>query len=310
MPPWWLVPLNLLRFYGERWFGQQAPASPLPLPQWHENTLLDQHLLPLPQRQERQSVLQERYGDLAALPLVASSSPLTSQQWVYWESLQHLHWLDATLAAWLTGLQARGKQQGVASESCALPCLDVGSKQWAYALGQWAFTQTAFPASNWEGVELDAHRRYSLWHRRLDYAKGVEALAPQALQYRVGDVRDLLPPPPSPLFPSGGYGLVVQSLPFVVPDPHLHWGLPWHHYQPAALLEHLLVQLLAKGGCLLILNLTPYEAVAQKRLLEALQQKVADHSPFRIHEYGHLEAPFLHSPHGRWGFVCEKLANE
>jgi hypothetical protein len=150
----------------------------------------------------------------------------------------------------------------------------------------------------WDGIELDAKRRYSLSTARLNYAKGIEALAPQYLRYICGNALQHAVSQP--------YHVIVQSLPFVVPDPHLHWGLPWQTYQPLALLRHLIETLLCDGGYLFISNLTTAEMNEQERLLTEVAVLLAPSIQLEIQKITTLGESFIRSEYQRGGWIVKK----
>jgi hypothetical protein len=88
--------------------------------------------------------------------------------------------------------------------------LDVGAKYGAYLPGLATFAPGA-----WDVIERDAHRRYVTGHTRRSVGEAIAARFP-GCRYLAGDVRAL----------SGSYARITWFLPFVVPEPHLAWGLP------------------------------------------------------------------------------------
>lgn len=158
------------------------------------------------------------------------------------------------------------------------PCLDIGSKNWSYlpALCAWS-------GGPWDGVELDAHRRYLNLATRRAYAERMAARFP-GCRYRVSSLLDM----------RGQYGFIAWLLPFVTEGPHLAWGLPRRFFQPQALLEHAW-SLLEPGGRLFVVNQGAAEAEVQRGLFEQagipaepLGEIVSTLSPFRRPRYGWL----------------------
>jgi hypothetical protein len=160
----------------------------------------------------------------------------------------------------------------------ARPCLDIGSKNWSYlpALSAWS-------GSSWDGVELDAHRRYLNLSTRRAHAERMAAFFP-GCRYRAGSLLDM----------AGRYGFITWLLPFVTEGPHLAWGLPRRFFQPRALLDHAW-SLLEPGGRLFVANQGREEAAVQGGLFEQagiparpLGEITSTLSPFRKARYGWL----------------------
>jgi hypothetical protein len=151
------------------------------------------------------------------------------------------------------------------------PALDVGSKSWSYLAAQ----RSVVPGQ-WDGVELDAHRRIGGLQTRASIARWRLAQHP-GCRFIAGSVTDL----------PGPYGVVTWFLPFVHPEPHRRWGLPDSLFDPAALLRHVW-STVAPGGVLVVSNQGEAEADTQAALfaesgiaVEALGVLAASVSPFR-----------------------------
>ncbi|MCP9438295.1 MAG: hypothetical protein NHB36_00235 [Nitrospira sp.] len=157
-------------------------------------------------------------------------------------------------------------------------CLDIGAAAWGYlpALAAWS-------GGAWDGVELDAHRRYWTLATRAGHARYMCRHFP-GCRYRVGSLLDL----------RGFYAAVTWFLPFVRPAPLAAARLPARFFQPQALLAHAL-SLLAPNACLFIVNQGEDEAEIQSALLTALGAKAtelgeitSEFSPFTRPRYGWL----------------------
>lgn len=157
-------------------------------------------------------------------------------------------------------------------------CLDIGSKNWSYLPALYAWS-----GGPWDGVELDAHRRYLNLATRGAYAQGMAARYP-GCRYRAGSLLGV----------EGQYGFIAWFLPFVTEGPHLAWGLPRRLFQPQALLDHAWA-LLAPGGRLFVINQGEAEAQVQGGMFaqagiaaRPLGEIVSPLSPFRRPRYGWL----------------------
>ncbi|HNH49882.1 MAG TPA: hypothetical protein PKY30_22755, partial [Myxococcota bacterium] len=101
--------------------------------------------------------------------------------------------------------------------------LDVGCKSGATLPGLHVW------APGWDGIELDAHRRYWLGHTRRAVGEAVAATLPGS-RYLAGDVRSL----------RGHYPRITWFLPFLFPEPLEAWGLPARYLAPEQTLVHVL----------------------------------------------------------------------
>lgn len=154
--------------------------------------------------------------------------------------------------------------------------LDIGAGGWSYlpALSAWS----RIP---WDGVELDAHRRYWTLATRRGHAEYMLRIS-EGSRYLPGSLFDL----------SGSYSGITWFLPFVTPGPLRAARLPDRFFQPNALLRHAW-SLLEPGGFLFILNQGKEEADAQRRLFEderliaeALGEVTSPFSPFQKDRFG------------------------
>lgn len=156
--------------------------------------------------------------------------------------------------------------------------LDVGSKNWAYLPALAA----AFP-HGWDGIELDAQRRYLTLHTRASVARWRARHFP-GCRYRAGSVLEL----------AGSWALVTWILPFLTPEALRACGLPAAELRPLELLRHV-HGLLVPGGLLFVVNQGAREAALQRALFEEagiaaepLGQLDATLSPYRQPRHGWL----------------------
>lgn len=200
------------------------------------------------------------------------------------ETLSYLEWLDH-----FASLEPTLFQQAFRTSGGAFRWLDVGAKNWAYVAALNAFirahTEKPFRL---DGVELDPNRRYTDFRTRRQYAEAFAQCIPEA-HYHPGDILHWRQPA----------RIISHFLPFVLTDPLLAWGLPASHFQPQAMLDHLLT-LLEPGGVLVIVNQGEAEAKAQEALfaINSLREKV------RWKSLGQLPASFIDYKYGRYGWLC------
>ncbi len=163
--------------------------------------------------------------------------------------------------------------------------LDIGASAWAYLPALLSFTGTP-----WDGVELDAHRRYWSLSTRRAHADFMRRLCADC-RYVSGSLLDV----------RGTYARITWFLPFVTPAPLYAWGLPRRFFQPLALLRHAW-SLLEDGGEMFIVNQGETERAAQARLFSeagllgrGLGELHSVFSPFQQPRYGWV----LRKSHGR-----------
>jgi hypothetical protein len=169
----------------------------------------------------------------------------------------------------------------------ARTALDVGSKNGTHLPALHALCPCP-----WTLVELDAHRRYGNLVTRRSRGEFIAGSAPHdGCRYIAGSVLGLRSDSGR-----GSFDVITWTLPFVYPEPLAAWGLPDRHFQPAALLQHVL-SLLSPKGALMITNQGEAERDEQQRLLAA----VAVH-PARITPFGPLDSPLSGFRKTRWGF--------
>ncbi len=160
--------------------------------------------------------------------------------------------------------------------------LDIGSKNWFYASGQYHF----FRYNNFkkeirlDGIEIDAYRVYSDFCTRRDYALYYTKTLKNC-RYITGDL----------LKHSGEYDYIIWFFPFVTQYPLLEWGLPLSVFKPREMLRHA-AGMLNPGGKMLIVNQDENEYSAQQGLLEQLHLDYTRHNSFKN--------SFLEYEHGRY----------
>ena len=136
--------------------------------------------------------------------------------------------------------------------------LDIGSKNWFYAKGEYEFFNSFCKNFELDGVELDAYRLYSNFYSRYEVAQyHIKEL--KNTNYIVGNLLDL----------NKKYDYIIWLLPFITKAPLKAWGLPKRFFCPTKLLKHA-YYLLNKNGQMLIVNQGEEEAQIQKSLLENL----------------------------------------
>lgn len=135
----------------------------------------------------------------------------------------------------------------------------------------------------WDGVELDAHRRYWTLTTRRAHGEWVAHALPEC-RYLAGNLLDL----------HGGYSFITWFLPFLHAAPLRIWGLPDRFLMPRRLLDHAWT-LLAPGGRLLVINQGESEVERQAELFEqagivarALGRIESPLSPFQRPRYGFM----------------------
>ncbi|EKE04211.1 MAG: hypothetical protein ACD_20C00097G0028 [uncultured bacterium] len=166
--------------------------------------------------------------------------------------------------------------------------LDIGSKNWFYAEGEYNF----FKYANFDktiqltGIEIDAYRLYTNLYSRYDYAKAyIKNL--ENTSYIADDLMNH----------QGQYDYITWFLPFVTPNPLLNWGLPLKHFKPEDMLCKA-YNLLKPGGKMLIVNQGEKEHLIQKKLLESLN--------INYDSKGEFESIFLYYNYKRFITVVNK----
>ncbi len=164
--------------------------------------------------------------------------------------------------------------------------LDIGSKNWYYAKGEYYFFKSFIKKPHMDGVELDAYRLYSNLYSRYETAKFyIKDL--KNTNYIAGDFLSI----------NKNYDYIVWFLPFVTKKPLRHWGLPDRYFMPKKLLAHA-YKILNPNGQMLIVNQSINEAIIQKQLLEELNIKYT--------EKGIVKSNFLEYKNDRYAFIVNK----
>ncbi len=164
--------------------------------------------------------------------------------------------------------------------------LDIGSKNWFYAKGEYHFFKSFVQNPCLDGVEIDAFRLYSNLYSRYETAKFYTKNLKNT-NYIAGDLLSI----------NDTYDYIIWFLPFVTIEPLKYWGLPEKYFMPEKLLYHAF-SLLKNGGQMLIVNQGEKEAAVQKQLFEKLNIKYT--------EKGIVKSRFLEYKNDRYAFVINK----
>ena len=165
--------------------------------------------------------------------------------------------------------------------------LDIGSKNWFYAKGEYSFFDSFCSGFSLDGVEIDAYRLYSNFYSRYETAK-FYTRGLKNTRYIASNLLNI----------KDRYDFIVWFLPFVLKEPHIKWGLPMACFMPQELLEHAM-SLLNLNGQMLIINQGESEAAAQKKLLDSLKIK--------YEEKGIVKSDFLQYKNDRYAFLTNEL---
>ena len=166
--------------------------------------------------------------------------------------------------------------------------LDIGSKNWFYACGEWSF----FKYSNGEkeifldGIEIDAFRVYLDFHTRWDYA-----------QFYIKNLSNSRYLAKDFLKHYEKYDYIIWFFPFVTEFPLQEWGLPLSTFKPLEMLQHA-YDSLNDGGKILIVNQDEKEYSIQEDLLKKLNL------PYE--KKGDFKNSFLEYEHKRFVTVVQK----
>lgn len=161
--------------------------------------------------------------------------------------------------------------------------LDIGSKNWFYAKGEYNFFKTFCDDFSLDGVELDAYRLYSNFYSRFETAKFyINGL--KNTEYITGNLLDI----------DKKYDYIIWFLPFVSKMPLTEWGLPMVYFMPEKLLLHAR-SLLKQGGQMLIINQGIDETELQKNLLNK--------TDIKYEEKGIVKSEFLQYKNDRYAFL-------
>jgi len=145
-------------------------------------------------------------------------------------------------------------------EKKPLRVLDIGSKNWFYASGEWCFFKHNSQNGDvfLDGIEIDAFRLYSDFHTRYDYAhfyiKNLENTRYIAKDFLKHNEK---------------YDFIIWFFPFVTKYPLLEWGLPLSKFKPSEMLRHA-YESLNQGGKLLIVNQDENEYAIHENLINEL----------------------------------------
>lgn len=160
--------------------------------------------------------------------------------------------------------------------------LDIGSKNWFYAAGEYKFfVYNNFEKEIWlDGIEIDAFRMYSNFYTRRDYA-GYYTKYLANCRYFFGDL----------LKHREKYDYITWFFPFVTEFPLLEWGLPLNTFKPLEMLQHA-AGLLNPNGIMLIVNQDENEYMIQEKLLKKAKLAYA--------KKGNFKNSFINYEHSRY----------
>ena len=164
--------------------------------------------------------------------------------------------------------------------------LDIGSKNWFYALGEHNFFSKLYEKFSIDGVELDAFRLYSNFYNRFEVAKYYTKNLKNT-NYIARNLLDI----------KENYDYIIWFLPFVLPNPHRLWGLPIKYFYPEKLLTHA-YNLLEPNGQMLIVNQGEKEAEVQEELLQKLGANYK--------KLGEIQSMHFEYKNKRFGFLIKK----
>ncbi|MDD3012772.1 MAG: hypothetical protein PHC34_03630 [Candidatus Gastranaerophilales bacterium] len=169
-----------------------------------------------------------------------------------------------------------------------LKILDIGSKNWFYAEGEYNFFKYNSFEKNIDltGIEIDAYRLYTDLYSRYDYASYYIKNLKNA-NYIVGDL----------LLHKENYDYIIWFFPFVTKEPLLNWGLPLKFFKPQNMLEHT-YSLLKPNGTLIIVNQGEEEYIEQENLIKELN------IPYS--KKGSFKSIFLDFSFGRYVTIIQK----
>ncbi len=159
--------------------------------------------------------------------------------------------------------------------------LDIGCKNWAYLPALCAFS-----GNTWDGVELDAYRRYIDLTTRKAHGEYMVRQFP-GCRYIAGSLCDL----------RDRYQTITWFLPFVTVTPLVAWGLPRRFFEPEALLRRAW-DLLLPGGEMFIVNQGRSEADRQQSLFTA--------TGLSARELGRIESCLSPFKKERFGWLVKK----
>lgn len=167
-----------------------------------------------------------------------------------------------------------------------LNVLDIGSKNWFYAAGEYAYFKKYCEVLKLTGVEIDPNRLYVDLYSRKDYANYyIRGLS--GTKYIGGSLMTL----------DGEYDFITWFLPFITPYPHQAWGLPKRLFNPDGMLIKA-YGLLKTNGTMLIMNQGIAEAEKQKELFVS--------NNINFEELGEFRSTFIDYKHARYLFRVTK----
>ena len=172
------------------------------------------------------------------------------------------------------------------SEKTNIKALDIGSKNWFYARGEYEFFSNFAKEFSLDGVELDAYMLYSNFYNRFEVAKYYTKNLKNA-KYIAGNLLDI----------HKKYDYIIWFLPFMLYEPHKMWGLPKKYFYPEKLLAHA-YNLLCEQGQMLIVNQGETEAQKQKEMFDKLGVEYVD--------LGEVKSEYFQYKHKRFGFLVRK----
>ena len=139
-----------------------------------------------------------------------------------------------------------------------LKVLDIGSKNWNYAKGEYIFFNHNCHHLELTGVELDAYRLcWNLYSRKEIARYNIKYLP--FTNYVASDFLEF----------DREFDYITWFLPFVGEYQHKRWGLPMKYFNPAKMLLHA-KECLVDGGAMFVVNQGESEFWLQKQLCEDL----------------------------------------
>ncbi len=137
-----------------------------------------------------------------------------------------------------------------------LKVLDIGSKNWNYAKGEYIFFNHNCHHLEMTGVELDAYRLCWNLFSRFEIARYNIKYLPFT-NYIADDFLNI----------NGKFDYITWFMPFVGEYQHKCWGLPMKYFNPQKMLMHA-KECLVDGGAMFIVNQGETEFWLQKQLCE------------------------------------------
>ncbi len=161
-----------------------------------------------------------------------------------------------------------------------LKVLDIGSKNWNYAKGEYIFFKYNCHHLELTGVELDAYRLcWNLYSRKEIARYNIKYLP--FTKYVDDDFMNF----------NGKFDYITWFLPFVGEVQHKAWGLPMEYFNPKAMLAHA-KECLNDGGAMFIVNQGESEFWLQKQLCDELGLSYkeigligSEYSPYKLPRY-------------------------